>query len=262
MGRKLTENTIASIKLHSENTYFCSALRCFVKSYNADERMYTVICLKPTNGNRIGKSMLVREKSIDTVEEQLSMSPDLRLWDISDAIGFCTYEYEILSAAVAKLPASDVWAAYARRYKELVTNPSSLSLSNFLDARRQHATARAMPFHGTTKSRVVMRRLRAKEKMRNSNSRMSAKRSRATYYTPSQLVEGQLTNKPAKNKSKKKKKKKAVPADINGDELLSVSFYGLDSAQAEPVYGYSLAPGIGGSVIAATSSGRPSLTKS
>lgn len=255
MDRKLKTNAIAIIKLPSKSNTYSPIIRCFVKSYNADERMYTVICLTNATGYKVGRSMLIKEKSIAEVEKQWPVLPDLRLWEVPDAIGFCAYEYGILCVAVGKLPSSDAWKAYSQRYKELLNDPNRRRLAKFLTIRKEYTTARSMPFHGKSKSRVVMRRLRDKEKMRNSNSRMSVRRSRATYYTPSQLVESQLSNKPPKRKAKKKKKKKVavgdvVPVRVATDDLLSVSFYG--SMESSVSYGYSLAPG--------TTSGRTSTS--
>lgn len=216
MEQKLPINSIVNIRLPRDSVANTTQdMRCYVIDYNKDQRSYTVLPIR--HPYRYTKSLLVREKVIQEVLEVVTSSPDFRNWHVTDALAFFSHEHNVLSHAVqstkyVNAPTDYNWMEYTSRFKELEKHYNGSALTDFLAARVFLLRSRKLPLTKEKKSRTVMRRLRKKSEMRNSNSSMSKSKQRALYKTPTDIareqsstVQGVSTKRSSKKRRTSKK---------------------------------------------------------
>ena len=99
---------------------------------------------------------------------------------------------------------TEIYCAYLYTYLELNKYGTKKKLMLFLEDREALGVARLLPTQEKSKSRVVMRRLRRKEYIRNAEG----KRKNTKYFTYAELRDSRLVNRPVENSKKNKSKKK------------------------------------------------------
>jgi hypothetical protein len=230
--QKLAVNSIATITMPGR-TNRNGALRCFVKSYNKDERNYLVICLNYS----AGKSLSIREKAIIEVVSVKATNPDLSKWKFEDLASYLLHEANVIDYATASARRETrlgftPWEAYKEMLTLFRRSYTVSRLDALLELRRLYFTGRAVPSHGNKKSRTVMRRLRSKDKMRNSNDSMNRRKQRTSYITPSDALRSanvRHNGVSTKTSGKKRKKKLDTPKSIGGINLTFAPSYGFGS---------------------------------
>lgn len=198
MKQKLAVNSIVRIEIpQSNNTGRLQEIRCYVIDYNEHERSYTVLPIRPPY--YYTKTLLVREKVIDKVVQVVSTSPNFNDWLPTDALAFFTHEYNILSKAklttkYTHAPTDYSLLEYMSKFKDFENSCTSKKLLSLLTARKHLLRSRKLPLEKVKISRTVMRRLRKKAAMRNSNSSVSKSKQRTIYMTPNDIVKEQTSN--------------------------------------------------------------------
>ncbi len=195
MTQKLSINSVVIIKIPATLAHYSDEprdMRCYVFDYNESQRSYTVLPIKKPY--RYNKALSVREKAILEVVQVVTTSPKIENWDIGDALAFFSYEYILLGKAFTKHvdgpdSAGYQYDEYVASFRNFESDPTKNRLRFFLSDRKVFLSARNLPLAKAKKSRTVMRRLRKKSKMRNSNSSRSKNKQRTTYLTPTDIVQ-------------------------------------------------------------------------
>jgi hypothetical protein len=223
--QKLEVNTVVTLELPRSTPYGAKTYgqRYFIESYNADQRSYQAIGLGTKN---YAKTTVIRDKAIISVIGAEKVNPDLSKWPVKDIIPYLTHEKNIISATNIRKNTMDMFGGFCARWQEYVqvlqnlkAAPGKDRLLEALDARKQFFASRLVATHQAKKSRTVMRRLRKKNVMRNSNSSTSKKKTTARYMTSGDarrkntVCEPGISTKPLK---KSRKTKLKAPAQATG----------------------------------------------
>jgi hypothetical protein len=217
-----------------------------VLDYNAAERRYTVVLLT-SYGPAAGRSLIVREKAIKEVVKVITTSPKFEDWQPSDARSYFAYEFSLLGNCFSTEYGGSnnidigyhTWSMYKSAYNSMMKHKESkVHLREFLKARTATFAARNLPLRKVKKSRTVMRRLRKKGRVRNSNSSVSKHKQRVAYWTPNDVIRrrtqfeaGISTRRKGKTRLKDKKRAQATAKPkTTGDSLQEA----LDALLAMP----------------------------
>lgn len=217
--KKLEVNTIVSIQLPYGTDNDLRTGRFFIQDYNEDERSYTAICF---DDHTAGKSITIREKAIASVVDSTPVHPDLSKWAVSDAVLYLAYEVNLMQATY-RMDGRDselAWAQYFEQFAYLKKSPNKPRLLATLGLRKNCFASRAVPVQAIKKSRTVMRRLRKKNTMRNSNSSVAKNKQRTTYVTPVDAQNKYKISYPGiSTKRSQKRKKKTLSAELSAQEI-------------------------------------------
>jgi hypothetical protein len=211
--QKLPDSSFCKLKLPNRMINNCDALRFFIKSYNESERSYMAVCL---DKQLMGRSIVIREKAILEVLETTPAPPDLSKWPAPDVLAYLVYEASTIEAVISGERRNTskgyaYWENYQDHLSALKKDPSRLKMA--LVARKQYFESRLVPFHGSKKSRTVMRRLRKKNNMRNDNAALSKNRQKTYYSVPTDGVRGTKSIVPGISTKATGKKRIKSPTD-------------------------------------------------
>lgn len=209
-------------------------MRCYVIDYNKSQRSYNVLPIRPPY--RYSKVTPVREKAIVEVVQVISTSPNFTDWVMQDAVAFFSHEFNLISKSM--LTSKNIsergyqWDCYVDAFRMLEGSTDVSRLLTFLAQRKFLLGSRNLPLVKEGKSRSVMRRLRKKGAMRNTNSNRSKNKQKTTYLTPVDIAKDYTTSVPGVStriKKKKKSKQKKSPKPMTPDELYAA----MKKARAE-----------------------------